>query len=229
MILKTFNYIDGLPEATTLKTIEGEKGRFYVTPFGNTVPSVTTVLGYSKKEIIKEWRDRIGHEKANEISSKAAGRGTRVHNLFEKYLKNKPNIFENVMPDLKQTFLDVVKTLDDIDNIHYIETPLYSEDLGIAGRTDVIAEFRGKLSVIDFKTANREKPENWIRDYFLQGTAYALMYEELTGTPIDQIVIIIAADGLIEPQVFVKNKEDYIVDLLESIIKYKKDHIDVLR
>ena len=89
--------------------------------------------------------------------------------------------------------------------------------------------WRGKLSVIDFKTSLREKDENWIRDYFLQGTAYALMYEELTGVPIEQIVIIIASDGSPTPQVFVKDKEEYIIDLLESIIKYKKDHLHVLK
>lgn len=223
--MKTFNYVSGLPTPVQLNTIEGENGRFYITPGGNSVPSVTTVLGYSKRHIIQEWRNRVGHDEANRVSSKASSRGTRFHNLCEKYLTNKENILDGIMPDLLQAFRDVRSSLDRIDNLHYVEAPLFSEDLGIAGRTDVIGEFDGKLSVIDFKTSNREKDENWIRDYFLQGTAYALMYEELTGTPIDQIVIIISVDHSPTPQVFIKNKEDYIVELLEKIITYKKDHL----
>jgi genome maintenance exonuclease 1 len=222
--MKTFNYVSGLPTPVQLNTIEGKDGRFYITPNGNSVPSVTTVLGYSKREVIQAWRKRVGEEEANKVSSKASSRGTRFHNLCEKYLTNKENLFEGVMPDLLQSFRDVVATLDEIDNIHYVEAPLFSEDLGIAGRTDIIGEFRGKLSVVDFKTSNREKDENWIRDYFLQGTAYALMYEELTGTPIEQIVIIISVDHSPTPQIFVKNKNDYIVELLEKIIDYKRNH-----
>ena len=222
--MKTFTYATGLPKMVSLDTIEGKDGRFYITPLGNSVPSVTTVLGYSKRHIIQEWRQRVGEEEANRVSAKASSRGTRFHNLCEKYFLNEKGIFESVMPDLLQSFRDVRPTLDRIDNIHYIESPLYSETLGIAGRTDIIGEFDGKLSVIDLKTSNREKDENWIRDYFLQGTAYALMYEELVGTPIEQVVIIISVDHSPTPQVFVKNKEDYIVELLEKIITYKKEN-----
>ena len=107
------------------------------------------------------------------------------------------------MPDIKQNFLDIRADVDRIDNIHYIEASLYSEKMLLAGRTDVIGEFDGTLSVIDFKTSRKEKKEEHIQDYFQQATAYALMYEERTDIVIDQIVIIILSDDLVKPQIFI--------------------------
>ena len=93
----------------------------------------------------------------------------------------------------------------------------------MAGSVDCIAEYEGVLSVIDFKTASKPKKEEYIENYFLQTTAYALMYEELIGTPINQIVILIAVDGQ-EPQVFKKNPADYINRLVEVIDQYKREN-----
>lgn len=222
--MKKFRFISGLPELKQLPVEEIDGKRFYVSPNGNKLPSVTTVLGYFKKQSIMEWRKRVGEDEANRISGRAATRGTKFHTLMEKYLLGNDTLFENVMPDMKQAFRDAQSTIDLIDNIHYIEAPLYSEVLGVAGRTDVIAEFAGVPSVIDFKTSRREKREEWIDNYFEQGTGYSLMYEELTDTRIDQIVIIISVDGLDKPQVFVKNRIDYIDSLKTKIEAYKKEH-----
>ncbi len=175
-----------------------------------------------RKHIIKEWRERVGNEEAQKISTRASVRGTKFHNMMEKYMCNDATLFENVMPDMRQAFKDAQKTVDLIDNIHYIECPLYSERLGVAGRTDVIGEFAGTLSVIDFKTSTKLKKEEWIDNYFEQGTAYALMYEELVGTPIDQIVIIISVDGETEPQMFIRDKKYYVDSLMEKIKAYKE-------
>jgi genome maintenance exonuclease 1 len=146
---------------------------------------------------------------------------------MEKYLDNEPvsNILtENVMPTLKESFFLMKKEIDkSIDNIYYIEAPLYSNSMRMAGRTDIIAEYNGVLSVIDFKTSNREKREEHIQDYFLQSTAYALMFEERIGQPIEQIVIMMASDGLPEPQIFVKNTIDYYEQLLEKIVQYFRE------
>jgi genome maintenance exonuclease 1 len=128
---------------------------------------------------------------------------------------------------MKQAFRDAEETLDKIDNIHYIEAQLWSEKLGTAGRTDVIGDYDGVLSVIDFKTSLREKKESYIQNYFEQGTAYAEMYEERVGKPIDQIVIIISVDGLDYPQVFIKNKKDHIENLMSKILAYKKEFFHV--
>lgn len=191
------------------------------------VPSVTTVLGHSKKQMINEWKERVGHDTAQKISTRASIRGTKFHNMMEKYLRNDNTLFEDVMPDMKQAFRDVKNVVDNIDDIHYIESPLYSERLGLAGRTDVIGHYDNVLSIIDFKTSSKLKKEEWIENYFEQGTAYALMYEELVGTPIEQVVIIISVDGETEPQLFIKQKKDYVDSLIKKIHDYKKEHDNV--
>ena len=221
--MKRFNYVSGLPELKQLQTDESTGVRYYLTPTGTKLPSVTTVLGHFKKKAMIEWRNRVGHEEANKISTRASIRGTKFHNMMESYLRNEDGYLDGVMPDMKQSFRDMQETLDLIDNIHYIESPLFSERLGLAGRTDVIAEFGGVLSIIDFKTSTKQKKEEWIDNYFEQGTAYALMYEELVGNPIDQIVILIATDDSDRPQVFIRDKNQYIQNLLEKIHLYKQE------
>jgi len=223
--MRKFNFVSGLPELKQLETDESTGERFYISPNGVKLPSVTTVLGHFKKKAMIEWRNRIGHEEANKITYRAANRGTKFHNMMEGYLRNEENFFDDVMPDIKQSFRDMQETLDLIDNIHYIESPLYSEKLGVAGRTDCIAEFGNVLSIIDFKTSKKQKKEEWIDNYFEQGTAYALMYEELVGKPIDQIVILIATDDSDKPQVFIRDKNQYIENLLEKIHLYKQEKL----
>lgn len=220
--MKTFNYVSGLPELTQLKTEEIDGKRHYVAPSGNRLPSVTTVLSHSKTASLQQWRNRVGNVEADKIMNRASNRGTKFHNMMEKYLVNDKSLFEGVMPDMKQAFNDAKKYLDLIDNIHYIECPLYSEVLGVAGRTDCIGEYDGILSVIDFKTSLKLKKAEWIESYFQQATAYALMYEELVGRPIEQIVIIISVDGEDKPQVFIREKKHYVYGLLMNIKAYKE-------
>lgn len=225
--MKTFNYQKGLPELASLPTEEIGGKRYYITPNGKKLPSVTTVLGHFKKEKINEWRNRVGHEEAQKITNRASVRGTKFHNMLEKYVSNDRSLFENVMPDMRQAFNDIQPTLDKIDNIHYIESPLWSERLGLAGRTDVIGEYEGTLSIIDFKTSLKDKKEEWIDNYFEQGTAYSLMYKERVGNPIKQVVIIISVDGRTEPQIFIKNPDDYVDSLIKKIWLYRKEHTHV--
>lgn len=222
-----FNYVKGVPELAPLPTQEVNGARHYILPDGKSLPSVTTVLGHFKKKQIQEWRDRIGHEEANRISNRASTRGNKFHSMMERYLENKPIkevLHEGVMPDMRQAFYDIQPTLNRIDNIHYIECPLYSTKMRLAGRTDVIGEFDGTLSVIDFKTSTRLKQENHIQNYFEQATAYGIMYEERVGNSIDQIVVIISVDNEPDPQVFVKRKEDYELSLFQKIYDYHLDN-----
>ena len=197
-----------------LKTVTIDGKRFYQTPAGDTYPSVTTITGlYNKKEIL-EWRKRVGEEEANRISTKASSRGTRVHKLCEDYLNNELNV-DNYMPDSVGMFKSIQPIIDQyVDNIHAIEAPLYSDYLRVAGRVDCIAEFDGKLSIIDFKTSSRQKSEDKIQNYFMQCAAYAVMFEELTGVPVPRLAIIMAVDSD-HPQVFVKKRNDYI-DMFKS-------------
>jgi genome maintenance exonuclease 1 len=192
--------------------------RYYTLPDGTNLPSVTTVLGAMKKDAIMAWRKRVGDEVANAISKKATSRGTNVHTLCERYLNNDP--LGDIMPDAKEMFNDIKPLLNQIDNIHYQEQALWSKNLGLAGRVDCIAEFAGTLSVIDFKTSKKVKSIKDIEDYFWQTSAYALMYEELVGTPIDQVVIIMAVENS-KPLLFIQKTEDHIDGLVKAIQYYK--------
>lgn len=193
--------------------------RYYVTPSGTKLPSVTTVIGAQKKASILEWRKRVGEEAANKISRQASSRGTNVHTLCERYLNN--DKLGDIMPDAKEMFVALVPLLDRIDNIHYQEQALWSEQLGLAGRVDCIAEFDGVLSVIDFKTSKRIKTRDKILDYFWQECAYALMYEELVGSPINQLVTIMAVDNE-QPLLFIEKTEDHIEGLVKAIQFYNE-------
>jgi PD-(D/E)XK nuclease superfamily len=196
--------------------------RYYTTPEGIRLPSVTTVLGAKKKQAIMEWRKRVGEEVANKISKQATGRGTNVHTLCEKYLNNDPKYLLGSMPDALEMFKTLKPILNRINNIHYQEQALWSVGIGMAGRVDCIGEFDGVLSVIDFKTSRRPKKKEDIGDYFAQCVAYACMYEELVGQGIDQIVIIMAVENS-EPLLFVEKTADYLNTLLDYIQFYRNN------
>jgi genome maintenance exonuclease 1 len=193
--------------------------RYYTLEDGTRLPSVTTVLGAQKKAGIMAWRKKVGEEEANKVSRIATGRGTSVHTLCENYLNN--DDLGSAMPDALEMFLSIKPVLNRIDNIHYQECALWSKQLEMAGRVDCIGEFDGKLSVIDFKTSKRIKTEAHIEDYFWQTTAYALMYEEMIGTPIDDIVIIMAVEND-QPLVFKQKTSDHIHGLVKAIQYYKE-------
>jgi len=203
-----------------LNTETVDDKRYYVTPSGQRLPSVTTVLGAMKKKEIMAWRRRVGEAEANRVSKLATGRGNRVHTLAEKYLMNESIEWKKEMPDAIEMFQSIVPHFDKINNIHYMEQALWSEKIGLAGRVDLIAEWEGKLSVIDFKTSKRIKTEDKIQDYFAQCVAYAMMYEERVGEPIDQIVILMAVENE-QPLIFVKETKDYVDTLYEHIEFYK--------
>lgn len=192
--------------------------RYYVTPEGIKLPSVTTVVGAQKKEAIMAWRRRVGEDTANKISRQATQRGTNVHTLCERYLNNEP--LGVIMPDALEMFHSLKPLLHRIDNIHYQEQALWSHQLGMAGRVDCIAEFDGKLAVIDFKTSKKAKTVEQVEDYWWQTAAYALMYEELVGQPIHNLVVLMAVQD--EPPIVLEQKtEDHIHGLVGAIKFYK--------
>ena len=193
--------------------------RYYTTPSGKRLPSVTTVVGAMKKQAIMEWRNRVGEVEANRISKLATGRGNRVHDLAERYLKNEKIEWVREMPDSVEMFRTLIPHLHRINNIHYIEQTLWSEQIGLAGRVDLIAEWDGVLSVIDFKTSKKIKKKEDIQDYFAQCTAYAGMYEEHVSVPVDQIVIVMAVQDE-TPLIFIEKTGDHINTLLEHIEFY---------
>ena len=214
-----FNFID--LDKSKLPVTKGKKVngfRFYDIE-GKAYPSITTVLGIQKKAQLQEWRDKIGENVANWEMGRAARRGKATHLLIEQYIKGLTPSERGVLP--LGLFRLIKPYVDQIDNIHCLETIMYSKKLTIAGQVDCIAEYNGKLSVIDFKTANKERQESWIENYFMQTTAYAQMYEEMFGKEIEQIVILLASeDGSV--QSFIKEKKDYMDPLKKSINDFYK-------
>ena len=216
---KKFNFID--LDKSKLPVTKGKKidgFRFYDID-GKAYPSITTVLGIQKKAQLQEWRDKIGENVANWEMGRAARRGKATHTLIEQYLKGLTPSERGVLP--LGLFRLIKPYVDQIDNIHCLETIMYSKELTIAGQVDCIAEYNGKLSVIDFKTANKERQESWIENYFMQTTAYAKMYEEIFGKKIEQIVILLVSeDG--STQSFIKETKDYMTPLMKSIDDFYK-------
>ena len=203
--------------------------RFYETPDGKLYPSITTVLSTRNKKGLFEWRKRVGDEVANYVARTSAARGTAVHHMCEDYLNNFPVDWPDKWKEHEKKFLPFClfkqlenKVLQKIDNIRSQECALFSNKYRVAGRVDCIAEYDGKLSIIDFKTSTKERNDEWNENYYIQASAYAEMFEEQTGTPIEQIVILVVTeDGAV--QEFVKEKYDYIPLLVESIDNFTKD------
>ena len=197
-------------------------GRLYSTPDGS-FPSVTTVLSILTEDAIAAWRARVGEEEANKISHKASSRGTKVHSIIEDYLNGKDT--KDYLPHIKQS-LENVRTIIDrkIGSIYGIEVPLYSKYLGVAGRCDVVAEFDGVPSIIDWKTSRYPKKKEKISNYFCQMAAYAIMFEERTGMPITNLVVVMDVDDH-EPLVFKEHRDNWTEMLIDTIKEYNRRKI----
>jgi len=203
-----------LVELFQLKATKSDGKRFYETPEGNRYPSVTTITGLLSRDAIQAWRLRIGEEEANKITKAATTRGTKVHKLAEMYLRNElvlqNNLFEEELPIVGEMFNQLAGELDkSVGTVKAIEAPLYSDKEKVAGTVDLVAEWDGVLSVIDFKTSSKPKRVDWIDAYFMQCAAYAMMWEERTGMLVPQVVIAIAVENH-AAQVFFGRPDDYI-------------------
>jgi genome maintenance exonuclease 1 len=212
-------------EIDQLKRKNTENGRRYQTPSGVLYPSVTTILSHKSKPFIDAWKKRIGEKEANRISSRAAKRGTSLHKLVEYHLLNETTLHEEGVQSLdmldKEMYMNnMMPLLSDIDNIRALEATMYSDHLRLGGQADCIAEYKGRLSVIDFKTSNKRKTRSQCYNYFIQCSAYAIMFEERTGIPVDQTVILMAQqdDG---PAVFSATRDEFVPKLLEARDAYE--------
>jgi genome maintenance exonuclease 1 len=213
---KTIN----LPEITATTT---DGVRLYETPEGNKYPSITTVLSVRNKKGLFEWRKRVGEDVANYVARKAATRGTHVHHMCEDYLNNDFDEEKHKKKFLPYVLFNQLKesVLQKIDNIYAQECGLYSDKYKVAGRVDCIAEYNGKLSIIDFKTSTKERSDAWNESYYIQASAYAEMFEERTGIEINQIcILVVTEDGVV--QEFVKDKTEYIPLLSDTIKEWEE-------
>lgn len=215
---KIFNH--NLVPEVDIETTSIDGKRYYVLPDGRKFRSVTTVLSDAlDKTALEEWRKKVGHEQAQRISTQAARRGTALHSIAERYVQNEDNYLRDAMPSSVDSFRPLQRILNErVDNILGVELPLYSVALETAGRCDLIAEFDGVPSVIDFKTSRKLKKEEWIESYFLQCTVYSMMFEWIYKIKIPQIAILIAVDHE-DPQVFVKDRGQYVNRVLEIFTK----------
>ena len=211
-----FNHVP--VEIGKLVQVNAKGGRYYETPSGAKYPSVTSVTRLHNLESIQAWKDRVGEEEAGKISRRALARGNKIHSLAEKYLLNEGDMSDDFS---KADFGQMLPYLDKINNIHCLETQLYSDHLQTAGTVDCIGEYDGKLTVIDFKTSAKLKKREWVKDYFMQCSAYAVMYEERTGTPIERLLLIINVEdeGV---QLIDGKRDDYIQDFLDLRETFRK-------
>jgi|TARA_B100001250_G_scaffold316530_1_gene278942 genome maintenance exonuclease 1 len=187
--------------------------------------SITSVTSHFNKEIFINWRKKVGNETADKITKAATRRGTDMHTLTEYYLKN-DNLPD--VPPISEFLFKIAKgEINKIDNIHALEGPLYSKELGIAGTVDCIAEYNGELAIIDFKTSKKPKPREWVEHYFVQCMAYGCMLYELTGIAVKKLVIIMACENG-ECIVYEEyDKAKYIKLLSEYIRKFVGDKLEL--
>jgi genome maintenance exonuclease 1 len=217
-----FKFVDLPLQLPELESVDKNGKRYYPVPNGKFYPSITTVTSFKKSSQIMEWRKRVGEEAANKKTARATSRGTSYHSIVETYLKNEP-VDQHKNKILAYNLFQASKPiLDRISNIHALETSLYSDYLGVAGRVDCIAEFDGELAVIDFKTSDKEKREDLIENYFVQETAYAVMFYERTGIkPVKIVTIIATEEG--HCQIFQKyDLNHYFVLLKEYINEFER-------
>lgn len=211
MSAKVFNH-----KTVILDTAERIDG-FYQTPDGR-FPSVTTVVGWKKNQFFAEWRKNNPKE-----AQRTRVRGTKLHSLVENYVKNSPGWNKDQDPYTLDLFYQFQSEVDKIDQVRALEGFLWSKPLRLAGRVDCVAEYNGVLSIIDFKGSTKPKRKEDIDNYFLQATAYAVMWEERTGEPIPQIVILVTCDdGTV--QTFIENPKQYKKALAHAIKDWRDEY-----
>ena len=218
-----FTHIDLKLPQLTRESIDGV--RYYNIGGENKKPvSITSVISHYSKEKFAKWRKRVGEEEANRITKRATSRGTDTHTLIESYLLNEE--LSEVQPISEMLFKLAKPTLDRINNIHCLESSLYSEILGVAGSVDTIAEFDGELAVIDYKTSAKPKPREWITDYFVQTMFYGMALYEMTGIQIKKLVIIMTCeDG--ECVIYEeRDLEKYMKLVVQYIKKFVNDKLE---
>jgi genome maintenance exonuclease 1 len=209
--LKEFN----LPHIET-ENVDGR--RYYLTPQGK-FPSVTTVLALQAKEGLEKWKQRMGEEKAEFLRNRAAERGNIIHGMMEDYVAGNP--VNPPTPFHRSLYLELKKYLDaTMKEPWCIETPLYSTQLKVAGRTDLIAEFE-EPEIVDFKGSTSQKKEEYVKGYRMQVCCYAAMFKERTGIQINKYRILVV-DEFAQLQIFTGNTKDHLLDFARLRMQFAK-------
>lgn len=217
---KTFRH--DLLDVIELKDEIIDGRRYYTVPSGLKYPSVTTCLGELSKPHIDVWKERVGEIEAAKVLHQAGHRGTSLHNIAEKYMRNAQDYADNIMPTHAHLFAQITHILDNhIDDIKGIEYPLWSDKLRTAGRTDLIAKWDNNLAIIDFKTSRYPKEKDKIKHYFMQATCYSMMLKERINIDAKDIVVVMMVDHQ-EPIIFHEKTKNY----LHETLKYFKNYND---
>lgn len=202
-----YNYV-----SINRETINGE--RRYATPDGEKLPSVTTILSATapkeKLEKLQEWRNRVGHKKAQEITTEAAGRGTRMHKWIEDYIKTgklgAPGSNPYSIQSHQMAESIIYHGLSKCNEFWGTEVPLYFPKI-YAGTTDLVGVHDSSESIMDHKQTNKLKKREWIDDYFIQLAAYANAHNEVYGTKIRKGVIFMCSADNIYQEFIIEGKE----------------------
>jgi len=217
-----FEHIAHNPITRTVKRKVIDGKRHYVDFEDNIYYSVTQVTDtVGDKKGLEVWRKKVGEDVANYVMREARNNGTRLHSLCEDYLYNKDLKFKDILS--KGLFENIKPSLEVINQVRGLEVQMCSPRMGVAGTADCIAEYNGELAVIDFKTTSKKKPEDWILNYFIQSTIYAMMWEENTGEEIPWIIIIFTGKDM-SNDVYIKKTADYKEQAMEIIAKFRLEH-----
>ena len=210
---------------TPIKRTSVNGKRLYTTPGGHQVPSVTTVLSATvpekKKKALQEWRNAVGPERAQAITTQAANRGSKMHTYLENYIKTAEfpernnNPFSWASHAMAQTV--ITEGLSKVDEVWGVEVPLYFPQM-YAGTTDGVGIHSGAESILDYKQSNKIKTEEQIEDYFLQLVAYANAHNEVHGTNIRKGVVLMC----VKP----KTDRDGIILLTEAQTEHKPQYFE---
>jgi genome maintenance exonuclease 1 len=214
LVLDKFVYKD-------CETINVEGKRVYAIDEERYYPSITTILGQSlpmeKQNVLNAWRARVGNKEADRISKAACDRGTNTHLMLERYLRNEDPRIEDFPQEHSAMFKSLRLELRNINRVYGQEVVLYSDILGVAGRCDLVAEYKGEIAIVDYKTSSRVKSADEIGDYWLQCAAYAIMHNEMFGTNIKKMVILMGVENKL-PLIFKRTISDELVlNLIERV------------
>ena len=222
--IRLFTHIDTTFTPLKMKVEHINGKRYYIDEKGTPFISITSLLQdfKGKKEALTKWRKRVGEVAATKESKRAVERGDSIHLMIEKYLKNENPKDFIATNSHKILFNQARRILDkNINKIHCQEQQLFSKILKVAGRCDTVAEWNGKLSIIDFKGSSKEKKIEWIEDYFLQSAFYSLAFWELTKIPIKQMVIMIIAEDYTTKS-YVENPGKWVDKLQAEVERVRK-------
>ena len=206
--------------------LDREDGHWYQTKFDNVYPSISTILSATapehKKNGLAQWKE---NEPAHEyITKQAQDIGTQSHKMIEDYLSNKLTMEEFDLLPIAH-FNNLKPFLENITNVTCIEQRMYSDKLKVAGTSDLIAEYNGELSIIDYKTKRKPQVDEYMYEYYLQTTCYAHMFQEVTGQKINQVVILVSSEKNTR-QEFIKTCDAYVEPMMERVEKYYLNNLE---